>query len=116
MNNCIYHIATRSAWSAALNRGSYSTSDLVGEGFIHCSKVDQILRVANKFYSGQYDLVILGIDLSLLKPELRWEPGTDKADELFPHIYGELNLDAVVKVFEFAPGLDGIFILPEQLI
>ena len=116
MTELIYHITSQAAWSAAQKPGAYSVSSLEGEGFIHWSKTHQILRVANAFYPGQYGLVILGIDLCRLEPEVRWEAGTDKPDELFPHIYGPLNLDAVVRVLDFEPGPDGMFSLPKELI
>jgi uncharacterized protein (DUF952 family) len=115
MTRLIYHITSRRAWSAAQETGLYSADSLASQGFIHCSKVDQILRVANSFYTNQKGLVILEIDSSSLNPPLRWEPGTDKADELFPHIYGALNLAAVLQVFDFEPGQDGMFALPWEL-
>jgi uncharacterized protein (DUF952 family) len=111
----IFHITSRASWSAAHGSGAYSADSLAGEGFIHCSTEEQILRVANAFYSNQHGLVILMIDLSKLKPAVRWEAGTDKPDELFPHIYGPLNLEAVACVFDFEPGVDGKFHLPEAL-
>jgi uncharacterized protein (DUF952 family) len=108
----IYHITSQASWSAAQSSGAYTADSLVKEGFVHCSKADQILRVANNYYQGQPGLVILMIDPARLKPMLRWEPGSDKADELFPHIYGPLNLDAVLRVFDFPPGSEGRFRLP----
>ncbi len=115
MSESILHLTTRLAWSAAQSNGQYSVDSLAGQGFIHCSKVEQILRVANSFYSGQSDLVLLLIDPRLLKSELRWESGTDVASELFPHIYGPINLDAVLQVLDFEPAADGQFHLPRSL-
>ena len=112
MTDYIYHITSQVSWSAAQLSGTYKADSLAKEGFIHCSKASQILRVANSYYLEQHGLVILMIDPALLKPGLRWEPGSDRADELFPHIYGPLNLDAVKRVFDFPPGLDGKFLLP----
>jgi uncharacterized protein (DUF952 family) len=112
----IYHITLWASWSAAQKSGSYSADSLKSEGFIHCSKMDQILRVADRYYADHHRLAILVVDPSLLKPELRWEAGTDKADELFPHIYGPLNLEAIVSVLDFEPGSDGRFSLPVELI
>jgi len=115
VTNFIYHISSLTAWSAAQEQGRYSPDSLTNNGFIHCSKKDQILRVANSYYSNQRGLVILVIDPSKLNPKVRWEAGTDKADELFPHIYGPLNSDAVVRVLDFEPGAEGRFLFPQSL-
>ena len=112
MTELFFHITTCSAWSAGQKSGEYRADSLGQEGFIHCSKVAQILRVANDYYTGQQGLLILMVDPSKLKAELRWDPGSDQADELFPHIYGPVNLEAVVDVFDFEPGPDGKFSLP----
>ena len=115
MNKSIFHVTPRISWYAAQKSGAYAADSLAGEGFIHCSKVDQILRVANTFFAGQNGLAILTIDPSRLVPELHWEPGTDLTTELFPHIYGPINLDAVVLVSDFEPGADGRFHFPVSL-
>jgi len=112
VNGFIYHITSRHAWQAARERGNYSPDSLSLEGFIHCSRWDQVTRVANAFYHAQTGLVLLEIDPECLSCEMRLEPGTDKADELFPHIYGPLNLEAVQRVLDFPPDLDGSFSLP----
>jgi uncharacterized protein (DUF952 family) len=111
----ILHATSRTAWSGAQKNGQYAADSLTGEGFIHCSKTDQILRVANLVFAGQPGLVLLVIDPVLLTSELRWDPGVDLATELFPHIYGPINLDAVVRVIDFEPGTDGKFHLPKSL-
>jgi len=108
----IYHVTTRKAWEEACHKGSYEADSFKMEGFIHCSILEQVLRVANSFYLGQKDLVLLDIDPVNLLPDVRWEPGSDKPDELFPHIYGPLNLDAVRKVLNLNEDPDGHFILP----
>jgi uncharacterized protein (DUF952 family) len=115
VTDLIYHITSRTSWSAAQKSGAYSADSLTSDGFIHCSRMDQIMRVANSLFTNLRGLVVLVIDPSQLKSEVRWEAGTDKADELFPHIYGLLNLDAVVRVLDYGPGLDGKFRLPQDL-
>jgi uncharacterized protein (DUF952 family) len=112
MNGFIYHITSRSSWQVAQKGGQYSPGSLLKEGFIHCSRWNQVNRVANAYYQGQIGLVLLEINPKRLAGELRWESGTDKPDELFPHIYGPLNLDAVLQVLEFPPNPDGTFSLP----
>ena len=115
MTENIFHITTHTTWSAGQKSGEYRADSLEQVGFIHCSKAAQVLRVANDYFSGQQGLLILMLDPSKLKVEVRWEPGSDRADELFPHIYGPVDLDAVVGVFEFKPGPDGKYSLPAGL-
>ncbi len=115
MSDCILHATFRTSWSAAQEAGAYTADSLASEGFIHCSKADQILRVADLLFAGQHGLVILVVDPARLTSELRWEAGVDLTVELFPHIYGPINLDAVAGVLDFEPGLDGKFHLPVSL-
>ena len=115
MSEPILHATSRTAWAAAQASGAYSADSLAEAGFIHCSKATQILRVANLLYAGQRGLVLLVIAPERLTSELRWEPGTDLATELFPHVYGPINLQAVVKALDFEPGSDGKFHLPADL-
>ncbi len=115
MSELVYHITSRTDWDRAQKSGSYTADTLMKQGFIHCSKADQILRVANDFYKGQSGLVILAIDPAKLTSPLRWEPGVDLTAEDFPHIYGPINLDAVYNVLDFKPNPDGTFGLPEDL-
>ena len=104
----ILHITSRAEWKDAQQRGEYVAPSLQTEGFIHCSTEKQVAHVANAFYRGQNDLVLLNIDEAKLKPELKWEapagppaPGISDSDS-FPHIFGPINIDAVASVLDFA--------------
>ena len=112
----IYHITSRGLWQSAIESGEYSPPSLQTEGFIHCSRSEQALGVANDFYRGGADLLLLCIDESKLSAELRWEAPAHPApaganhtidDSAFPHIYGELNLEAVVAAEVFREGFAG---------
>jgi uncharacterized protein (DUF952 family) len=76
------------------------------EGFIHCSQPEQILDVANRFYQGIPGLILLWIDPKKITSEIRWEV-VDGV--LFPHIYGPINLDAVISVTDIKPDDDGTY-------
>jgi uncharacterized protein (DUF952 family) len=121
MTETITHLASNEVWLAAVKEGLYYADSLSTEDFIHCSKPSQIVGVANTFYHGQRGLVLLVIDPSKLEAVLKWEPPAEpepthaREGELFPHIYGPLNLDAVIEVLSFEPDEDGIFTLPETL-
>ncbi len=102
----LVHLCSRAAWQAAQDAGSYQPPSLAAEGFIHLSLPDQILKVANTFYHGMQDAVLLWIDPTCLQAALRWEAADA---DVFPHLYGALNLDAVVAVNVLAPDADGYF-------
>jgi uncharacterized protein (DUF952 family) len=109
----IYHIATAADWHRAQRDGEYTTSTigrtLAEEGFIHASSATQVPDVANRFYRGvTEDLVVLVIDPARLRSPVRYDPVPGDA-EPFPHIYGPLNVDAVLAARPFPPGPDGTF-------
>jgi len=110
----IYHIATRADWEQARADGEYTRSSvgttLAEEGFIHASQASQVTRTANKFYRDvPGELLVLVIDPGRLRAEVRFEevPG---AELPFPHIYGPLNVDAVVETRPLVPEPDGTFV------
>ena len=107
----IYHIAKRVEWERAEREGIYRTQTLASEGFIHCSRSDQVIRVANGLFRGQTGLVLLEIDTRRVRAEIRHE-NCEGGQEVFPHIYGALDLGAVVRVLAFEPGEDGSFAMP----
>jgi uncharacterized protein (DUF952 family) len=107
----ILHITAREEWEAARSLGEYRADTLPVEGFIHCSTLAQVLIPANERYRGRADLVLLVIDPARLAAELVYEDCYETG-VAFPHLYGPLNLDAVVRVVPFPPGPDGNFTLP----
>ena len=108
----MFHITTSSAWDEARAAGAYEPPSLAGEGFIHLSDVDQVVGVANRAFRGERDLVLLCVSPERLTADVKREYAED-AGEAFPHLYGALNLDAVVQVVAFSEGPDG-FELPAQ--
>lgn len=107
----ILHIIKKEAWQQAKQSGEYCGDTLASEGFIHCSKADQVIEVANYVFKGTQGLILLVIDENKVVSEIKYEdPGNNK---LYPHIYGPLNIDAVVKTVDFPNNEDGTFSLPE---
>jgi uncharacterized protein (DUF952 family) len=107
----IYHLALEDEWEEAVRTGAaYKRSTLglsVGEvGFIHCSLPQQVQSVADLAYGGRRSVVLLTIDRARLLDEVRLE-NLDGGDELYPHLYGELPTEAVVRVDRVPVGDDG---------
>ena len=111
--NQIFHITQRTLWEKAKSSGIYCGDTLKSEGFIHCSTRSQVVGVANRFFRSQDNLILLCIDSSKVKSEIRYELAEE--EERFPHIYGALNIDAVSEIINFEPDKDGLFELPLDL-
>lgn len=109
----ILHITTRAAWGAAQRAGRYEAPSLAEEGFIHLSSPDQVTRVADARFRGTPDLVLLCVAPERLTAPVRHET-SDAGAETFPHLYGPLDLDAVLAVVAFPEGPDG-FELPAEV-
>jgi glutathione S-transferase len=115
----LYHIATAPDWDRARQEGEYRTSTrgrtLSEEGFIHASTAAQVLPVANVVsLDEQQDLVLLVLDTSRIEAEIRREPVPGWADP-FPHIYGPLNVDAVIRAVPLERDAAGSFRWPAGL-
>jgi uncharacterized protein (DUF952 family) len=102
----ILHITTEQRWADAQAAGSLVAPSLGEEGFIHCSTHAQVEATANRIFRGSGDLLLLELDPGKLTAPLKWERATDVGEE-FPHIYGPLNVDAVVGTRPLPEGADG---------
>jgi uncharacterized protein (DUF952 family)/uridine phosphorylase len=110
----ILHITPYEDWLAAQQGGEYRPASLDHEGFIHCSTPGQVVPVANNLYPAQRNLVLLCIERGRVSAPVRDEDCYETG-QLFPHIYGPLNRDAVVQVLPLPPDEDGTFSLPPAL-
>ncbi|MBV9214717.1 MAG: DUF952 domain-containing protein [Acidobacteria bacterium] len=93
----IYHIVLPEVW-AAFDTELYRHPTLESEGFIHCSLKSQLDGVIDRYYSDQEKVIILEIETDSLMSRVINEPST--ASEIYPHIYGPINRDAIVSVSE----------------
>ena len=91
----LFHITTRSEWVVAVLSGEHCPPSLETEGFIHLSHDRQWRGALARFYRGRTGLVLLSVDRARLRHEVREEPADG---DVFPHLYGPLNVDAVVEV------------------
>ena len=108
----IYKICPAAAWREAEQQGLYrGSADDGRDGFIHFSSPTQVAQTANKHFCGQTGLLLIEVDADALGEALRWE--RSRNDELFPHLYGELDLRAVTAVLEMRARPDGYHDIPE---
>ena len=113
MTDPIFHIAVAAEWVAATS--AYRPDRFDEDGFIHCSTASQVMQVARTRFRGRRDVVLLRIDPDEVEREVRLE-NLEDGHELFPHIYGELDLSAVTGIEPLVLGPDGEFVTPILLV
>src|SRR4026207_2411258 len=115
----ICHITTKRAWDAPQGSVIFRPPEFDEIGFIHCSSPEQVLFVANALFAGRSGLLMLVVDEVKLKSPVRWGPAPSAPGRLppvtqegfFPHVYGPINLDAVVRTVDLVPNDQGNFVL-----
>jgi uncharacterized protein (DUF952 family) len=110
----IYHLSTPAEWADAQTSGDYTSSSrdrtLAEEGFIHCSQADQLAGVLERYYVGAGPLLLLSVDPELLTSP--WQDDEIAPGVFYPHVYGPINVAAVVAVTPLDPDPDGAYEVP----
>ena len=92
----VYKVLRAVEWRQAQAQGTIAGSaDDLRDGFIHLSTRAQLAGTLDRHFAGETGLIVLEIAADSLKDGLKWEPSRGGA--LFPHLYGVLPLDAVVR-------------------
>lgn len=108
----IYHLSRRPDWRVAKDLGSYAGSaEDTSDGFLHFSTASQVVESARKHRANERNLVLLEVDAHSLGVSLKWEPS--RGGELFPHLYGPLQVNAVSAEVELSLGPDGSHVFPK---
>lgn len=93
----IFHVTTVQQWQSNKTELHYLKKE--NEEFIHASTEQQLPQTIRRYFQGKSNLLLITIDPLIVAPEIKYEDLTEHG-QLFPHIYGDLNLNAVVKVEE----------------
>ncbi|WP_425088285.1 DUF952 domain-containing protein [Stappia sp.] len=110
----IYKISPESDWRAAQAAGVYTGAPVdLADGFIHFSAADQLRETAAKHFHGQAHLLLIAVETEALGEALKWEPSRGGA--LFPHLYADLPMSAVVWAKPLPLGEDGVHRFPEEV-
>jgi uncharacterized protein (DUF952 family) len=107
--NVIDHLVAADFWYSLDPAEPYFPRSLESQGFIHCTQgLETLLAVANDFHQDEPgDFLLLAVDEDRISAPVRWESG-------YPHIYGPLNRDAIVRVYSMIRQHDGSFELPSN--
>jgi uncharacterized protein (DUF952 family) len=100
----IFHLATPEQWAAAQATGSITPPSLAAEGFVHCSRADQLAGTIQRHFVGVDELVLLRLHEGDLGDALRWEES--RPGETYPHVYRAIAVDEVAEAIPWQPGSD----------
>ncbi|NQU56020.1 MAG: DUF952 domain-containing protein [Rhodospirillales bacterium] len=110
----IFHMCKRRDWQAAQNSGRYQGSgDDLADGFMHFSNAQQVAQSAARHRAGVEDLLLLAVAADALGGALKWE--SSRGGQLFPHLYGPLDVAKVISASELPLGEDGYHVFPEGI-
>ncbi len=112
MHVSLFHLVEPELWSALDPAASYAPPSLDQEGFIHLSTREQVEATAARFYARLPALLVIELDPARFLAELRYELADGQR---FPHLYGPLNLDAVLSVGAMVRDGEGLYRLPATL-
>ena len=111
MSQIIYKIAPEALWREAEKNGRFTGAPIdIADGFIHFSTATQARETAAKHFAGQTDLVLVAVDGAQLGDPLKYE--VSRGGALFPHLYGVLDISAVLWVKPLPLGADGAHQFP----
>lgn len=82
----------------------------LADGYIHLSTEAQLAETVDKHFAGQDNLHLAAVDLAVLGDAVKWEPS--RGGQLFPHIYADLPLSAVLAYGPLRRDEQGAIVLP----
>ena len=101
-----YKVLTGDEMAALERDGTFAGAPVDRQdGYIHLSTAEQLTETVDRHFAGQTDLHVAAVDLGSFGTSLKWEPS--RGGELFPHLYGALDLSAVEATRPLPLGPDG---------
>lgn len=111
----IFHMIRKRVWEESSINKTYGGLLLKKDGFIHCCTFDQIVDVANSNLKDIGEkIIILCINTYYLESEIRWEKN-NKNGKIFPHVYGEINSECIIKSIDLERNEKGDFFISDEL-
>ena len=110
----IYKIVPRELWQTARQAGVFRGAAIdLKDGYIHFSTGSQAVETARLHFAGQADLLLVAVDATAFGDALKWEPS--RGGDLFPHLFADLPLDAVLWEKPLPLGADGAHAFPVEI-
>lgn len=108
----IYKITTNALWAKVQTEGVLEGMPIdINDGYMHFSTAEQLVETLSLHFRGQSDIVVLKVALAPIAENVKWEPSRGGA--LFPHLYGQLSTDHIVKSGPASVDADGKTQMPD---
>jgi uncharacterized protein (DUF952 family) len=110
-----YKILTKEDWKKAQQTGFVKVAIDETDGFIHLSTAAQLAVTLSFFFENYETLILLELKQNEFKDALVFEAPDlkDTRSGLFPHLYAELMVSQISKVWQIQRGA---FVLPKELL
>ncbi|MDH4439133.1 MAG: DUF952 domain-containing protein [Rhizobium sp.] len=115
MVKTIYKIVPRELWQEARAAGVFRGAPIdLKDGYIHFSTATQAVETARLYFAGEEDLLMVAVDATVFGDSLKWEPS--RGGDLFPHLFADLPLNAVLWEKPLPLGADGTHAFPVEIL
>lgn len=116
LNSLLFHVTLKSEYKQNLQGNEYGLESIKKTGFIPCVEFNQIIDFSNKNFKGVHndDTVVICIDPSRLKSEIKWE-SNENSSMVYPNVYGLINKDCIINVVDLNRDIDGNFYMSDEL-
>ncbi|MGL1889938.1 MAG: DUF952 domain-containing protein, partial [Reichenbachiella sp.] len=101
----VYHMADKEGWETQFDSVKYRHESLDKEGFIHCSKLEELSKSYQLYLEEGKFVYLLIIDVNQLDAEVKYEYVEYRSNE-FPHVMGEVNKSAISYIAGFQNSLE----------
>ena len=104
-----YKLLNEADWIAAQASGATASEVDLKDGYVHLSTAEQVRETARRYFAGAGRVRLLRFELARLG-DVRWE--TSRDGDLFPHVYGPLEITKANAAWWLEPGADGLPVFP----
>ncbi|MCM2396778.1 DUF952 domain-containing protein [Rhizobium sp. S95] len=113
LERIIYKIVPQELWHEARAEGLFRGASIdLQDGYIHFSTATQAVETARRYFAGLSGLLLVAVETAALGDALRYEPS--RGGDLFPHLYANLPMGAVLWEKPLPLKADGSHEFPEM--
>ena len=106
----ILHCTEKKNWDKFCSESEYGYMEIEKNGFIHCSSIEYFWRVTKHFNQKDTEYVILCIDTTKVRSEIKWEDCESNGGRYYPHIYGTIPRNSIIDVLPYLRDNKGNYI------